>query len=81
MKTFTKSILACALMLGFSCQNDDDATTEELPINTAVNFQYKTTIAIGGEGAAEISAYDAVSQKLFVTNSESNVVSVYKNFF
>ena len=77
MKTFTKSILACALMLGFSCQNDDDATTEELPINTAVNFQYKTTIAIGGEGAAEISAYDAVSQKLFVTNSESNVVSVY----
>jgi hypothetical protein len=76
MKTFTKSILASVLMLGFSCQNDDD-TTQEVPVNTTVNFQYKTTITVGGEGAAEISAYDTVSKKLFVTNSESGVISVY----
>jgi len=76
MKTITKAILVCVLMLTFSCQNDDDSAIET-PVNTSVNFQYKSTIHVGGEGAAEISAYDSMSKKLFITNSESNVVSVY----
>jgi len=59
----------------FSCQNDNDDTIK-LPVNTEVNFQYKTTINIGGEGASEISAYDAISKKLFTVNVESNQISV-----
>lgn len=76
MKTITKVVLACVLMLAFSCQNDDDSVSE-VPVNTSVNFQYKSTINVGGEGAAEISAYDEVSKKLFITNSESNIISIY----
>ncbi len=62
-------------MLTFGCHNDGASQT--MPINTVVDFQYKSTIAIGGKGAAEVSAYDVVSKRLFITNSDSNVISVY----
>ncbi|MDG1730693.1 MAG: choice-of-anchor I family protein [Algibacter sp.] len=72
-----KKLLISAVCVAtiFSCQNDDDNTTKT-PINTEVNFQYKTTINIGGEGASEISAYDAITKKLFTVNVESNQISV-----
>ncbi len=76
MKTITRSMLALFSMLTLACHNDDD-TTQTLPVNTEVNFQYKSTIVVGGEGSAEISSYDEVSKKLFITNSESNEISVY----
>lgn len=76
----------------FSCKKDDEIitndsnnpteetdtnTTTVTPINTEVNFQHETTIQVGGEGAAEISAFDASTNKLFVVNSDSDEVSVY----
>ncbi|MEP3836437.1 MAG: choice-of-anchor I family protein [Algibacter sp.] len=71
-KLLTSAVCIAAI---FSCQNDDDNTTK-IPVNTEVNFQYKTTINVGGEGASEISAYDAISKKLFTVNVESNQISV-----
>ncbi len=84
MKKHTLSVLALSLMLTFSCQNDDDSNLSQTPtdpvtevIDTTVDFQYKSTIQVGGEASSEISAYDKVSKKLFITNAESNVISVY----
>ena len=84
MKKNTLSVFALSLMLTFSCQNDDDSNLSQTPtdpvtevIDTTVDFQYKSTISVGGEASAEISAYDKVSKRIFVTNSESNVISVY----
>ncbi len=79
MKYFFKLPLVFLAILNFSCANDDDNTNGELPtpINTAVNFQYKSTINVGGVGASEISAFDATTNKLFIVNVESNQVSVY----
>ncbi|PWN06003.1 choice-of-anchor I family protein [Rhodohalobacter mucosus] len=47
------------------------------PASTNVNFQYRSTINVGGEGSAEISAYDESTQKLFVVNVESSEISVF----
>lgn len=73
-----KNLLTIALFVSaiFGCQNDDD-NTQILPINTAVNFQYKTTINVGDEGAAEISAFDPVTKTLFTLNVASNQISVF----
>ncbi|WP_367180219.1 hypothetical protein [uncultured Lacinutrix sp.] len=78
MKLLKKTIYALLVMLAFSCQNDDEIPiTNPQPINTNVNFQYKSTINIGGEAASEISAFDPITNKLFITNSESNEISIY----
>lgn len=45
--------------------------------NTNVNFKHIATITVGGQSAAEISAFDPLTNRLFVLNSESNEVSVY----
>ena len=64
------SILACTQPDGFVANADD-------PIDdVSVNFTYLASIDIGGATAAEISAYDPVTQKLFVTNSEKKGVTV-----
>ncbi|MEM8999841.1 MAG: choice-of-anchor I family protein [Bacteroidota bacterium] len=52
---------------------DDDSPIE---MNT-VDFKFLNSFQVGGEGAAEISAFDAYSQRLFVTNAESGAISVY----
>ena len=72
-KLLTSAVCIAAI---FGCQNDDDNTVIKPSINTEVNFQYKTTISLGGEGASEISAYDAISKKIFTVNVESNQISV-----
>jgi len=78
MKILNKTTIACLAMLTFACQDDDVATTEQSPIvNTEVNFQYKSSINVGGEASAEISAFDSLTKKLFVTNVESNEISVF----
>lgn len=74
MKILFKTLsLAIAVSL-VSCNDDNTGTT---PVNTEVNFAYVNTINVGGEGAAEISAYDSKTQKLFVVNSEAKEISVY----
>ena len=86
MKKNTLSVLVLSLMLTFSCQNDDNATSiipenssdpETEVVDTSVDFQYKSTIQVGGEASSEISAFDSVSKKLFVTNAETNVIAVF----
>jgi hypothetical protein len=76
MKNFSKLIMAFCLILVMSCNNDDDNTTQNPIVDTTVNFQFKTSINVGGEGASEISAYDPISKKLFTVNVESNQISV-----
>ena len=71
-KLLTSAVCVAAI---FSCQNDDDQPVDPI-FNTDVNFQYKTSIKVGGEGASEISAYDAATKKLFTVNVESNQISV-----
>ncbi|MFD2542252.1 choice-of-anchor I family protein [Lacinutrix gracilariae] len=76
MKNLNKLFLASCIALFFSCNQDDDQAQETI-INTEVNFQYKSTINVGGEGASEISAFDAITNKLYVVNVESNQISVF----
>nr|WP_232735148.1 hypothetical protein [Olleya sp. Bg11-27] len=77
MKHLKKSILLFSTLLFLHCADDDDNTVDLPTVNTTVNFTYKTTINVGGEAAAEISAYDKITKKLFVTNAESNEISIY----
>ncbi len=41
------------------------------------NFSYLGTIQVGGEGASEISAFDPLTNKLFVVNVAMNEISVF----
>ena len=74
MKNLFKTLSIAIVVSLSSCNDDNNGST---PINTEVNFQYVHTINVGGEGAAEISAYDSKTKKLFVVNSEAKEISVY----
>ncbi|MTI21887.1 PKD domain-containing protein, partial [Fulvivirga sp. RKSG066] len=55
--------------------NDGEASSTlrvdvEPPEEDASTFAEVNSLTIGGEGAAEISAYDAVNQRLFVVNND-----------
>ena len=92
MKNF-KALLCIVSLAIFSCNNDDDVFNPPvdepiidpeividppaIPLNTDVNFEFASTIQVGGEGAAEISTFDATTNRLFVVNSEASQVSVY----
>ena len=44
MKTFQKSLLITAAIVGImSCDSDDDNQTTTPPVDTSVNFQFKAT--------------------------------------
>lgn len=75
MKLITKLTLLFVATLMFSCNNDTEENNN--PAKNGVNFQYKSTIKVGGEGASEISAFDPISNKLFVVNVESQQISVF----
>lgn len=70
------SLVLSAILLAYSCSNNDDSE-QRIAQSTEVNFQQAATIQIGGEGSAEISAYDPVTKKLFVINAADNRVSSY----
>ncbi|WP_111709887.1 choice-of-anchor I family protein [Lutibacter citreus] len=76
MKFLSKLILASIITMSISCESDDNDPIIE-PTNTNVNFQHKTTINIGGEGASEITAFDPISKNLFTVNVESEQIAVY----
>lgn len=76
MKNSSKLIMPFCLILVMTCSNDDDRVTQNPIVDSTVNFQFKTSINIGGEGASEILAYDPISKKLFTVNVESNQISV-----
>jgi len=78
MKKTSFAVFA-ALIVFASCQNDDDAT--ETPVEVVnenpSTFKEIGSLVIGGAGAAEISAYDETTQKLFtVNNSTTNKIDV-----
>ena len=60
-----------ALFLLVGCENDNDENpSSELGYNeNPASFKEIGTITIGGTGAAEISAYDETTKKLFTVNN------------
>ncbi|PQJ69229.1 choice-of-anchor I family protein [Polaribacter butkevichii] len=74
MKILQKLILGTLITIAISCQQTGDPISP--PVNTSVNFQHKTTINVGDEGASEITAFDKTSKKLFTVNVESNEISI-----
>ncbi|WP_139958606.1 choice-of-anchor I family protein [Flavicella sediminum] len=78
MNTFNKLFLAITFIsLMHTACTDEEKPIDTTPINTTVDFIKKHTIQVGGEGAAEISAFDAVSNNLFTVNVEQQEISIY----
>lgn len=82
MKNTTNWALLAFLFFTFSCSKLDDFIgdghdddTPEAPVS--VDFRFRASIQVGGEGAAEISAFDPLTNKLFVVNVEVDEVSVF----
>jgi DNA-binding beta-propeller fold protein YncE len=79
MKKLTLSLLALITLFA-SCNNDDTNENEqpEVVVNeNPATFKEISSISIGGEGAAEITAYDEKTKKLFtVNNSSTNQIDV-----
>ena len=63
--------LLIVTLLFTSCKKDENTTPEPTINEDASTFKEIATISIGGIGAAEISAYDASTKKLFVVNNSS----------
>lgn len=79
MKKYGLALLATIFLLS-SCVNEDpkeEETAEEVIDENPSSFKEIGSLIIGGEGAAEISAFDEVSKKLFtVNNSDNNKIDV-----
>ena len=77
MKNFGISLIA-ALFIFCSCENDKSDNNQEIEINEDVaSFKEVGIITIGGLAAAEISAYDETTKRLFtVNNSATNQIDV-----
>lgn len=79
MKNRMKALLLSATIALSGCTLEE--IFDYLPDNGSgekqVNFEHKKTISVGGEGAAEISAYDPTVKLLYVTNSEKNQVEIF----
>ena len=71
-------VLVCLVFVFHSCEKSEQPL-ESISLKTApeVNFKHKTSIKVGEGTAAEISAYDPDTKKLFVVNAESNAVYAY----
>ncbi|GLB50453.1 choice-of-anchor I family protein [Neptunitalea lumnitzerae] len=54
----------------------DDDTTLFYPATPSLNINYATSYLVDASGSAEISAYDAASQRLFVMNSTQTRVEI-----
>ena len=85
MKHYLKPLFPTFLLLFFaSCDylddyygggdgddsDDDDAVTE-------VDFSYSSTLQVGGDESAEISAFDPKTNKLFIVNVADSEISVF----
>ncbi|BFM44712.1 hypothetical protein CFS9_33530 [Flavobacterium sp. CFS9] len=79
MKNVSLSLLA-ALFVMASCNNDETSKNQESEVVVNENpgsFKEIGSITIGGEAAAEISAYDEKTKRLFiVNNSGTNQIDV-----
>lgn len=83
MMTKFRFPLFTAFLLLAACSNDDDATSIDSipPVSTEVDFQFASTINVGGEASAEITAFDPTTNKIFVVNNDDDLglseISVY----
>ncbi|WP_298426696.1 choice-of-anchor I family protein [uncultured Kordia sp.] len=78
MKILKQSLLIAMTIVAFqSCENDDDSQNSTTSVDTSVNFQFKNTINVGGEGSAEISAFDPITNQIFTVNTEADQISIY----
>ncbi|AOZ98077.1 choice-of-anchor I family protein [Flavobacterium commune] len=77
MKNFGISLLA-TLFIFCSCENDKADNNKEIEVNEDVaSFKEVGSLKIGGEAAAEISAYDETTKRLFtVNNSATNQIDI-----
>ena len=81
MKRISISLLALMTIFA-SCNNDENSNNEEPQPEVVVNenpstFKEIGSLTIGGEAAAEISAYDEKTKRLFtVNNSGTNQIDV-----
>lgn len=80
MKNLSISLFTAAILFS-SCDKNEGVTIIEEPEVTIneneATFKEISSLTIGGEGAAEISAYDDISKKLFtVNNSTTNQIDV-----
>ena len=75
MKHLNTLLALFLISLAFSCSDDDDSSSVQVP--TTVNFQFKSTINVGGEGSSEISAFDPTTNKLFTVNVENDEITVH----
>lgn len=82
-KMIKKGFVAFAtLFMIVSCENSNDTNDSIDPVEETINenpssFKEIGSLTIGGEGAAEISAYDETTKKLFtVNNSGTNKIDV-----
>ena len=72
MKKFTfLSLLIVVTFYGCKKKNDDTTISETVITENPSTFREIGTINIGGIGAAEISAYDETTKRLFVVNNSS----------
>jgi hypothetical protein len=82
MNTMKKLPLLCLALAGLatSCNKWDDFPGApgkgKGPKKGDTRFEQVATIQIGGETAAEISAFDPKTKKLFTVNAEANQISV-----
>lgn len=67
----TRILLAAALVTAFvmGCDTNDGSPGFTQPRSTPQSFSEVGEIVLGGEGAAEITAYDPDSEQLFVVNN------------
>ncbi len=67
-------VVSCTKLDDFLGDGHDD-DTPDIPVS--VDFRFRASLQVGGEGAAEISAFDPSTNKLFVVNAASDEVSVF----
>lgn len=79
-KRFPYVLAACSALALVGCGSDDDDSGEnpvvETPASISLDFVGRYSAGQFDESAAEIPAYDAASQRLFVVNAEKGMVDV-----
>ncbi|WP_108867760.1 choice-of-anchor I family protein [Aquimarina aquimarini] len=73
-KPLKKSLLFLIPLFAVSCSDDIELNSENFRKDNeeefSINFQQKSTIDVGNQAAAEITAFDPETNKLFIVNND-----------